>query len=455
VRGPFGRQHLLVAAVLLALVLVLVPFGAARAFTDVGSTTPYADAIGDLSNRGMISGYPDGTFKPFGSIMRMQLAKMIVRTLALPVSEADVCHFVDVPTGLLTSDPLYPDHYVAVCAAYGITVGKTPGIFAPFDPVSQQQLITMVVRAADLADPPAYYVPPFDSGQFFPFEHYTYARMAAFHGLLEGLRGLTPSRDFSAPATRGEACLLLHNLVTLESARQGADGVVTGVVDGDTISVQLASENESVRLIGLDTPEMGEDFCYEARDALTSLVGGKAVRLETDVEKRDQYGRLLAYVWVGTTLANAELLRLGLATLYTVPPNVRYTDALRAAQDEAQKAGRGIWGGAATSPLRILQVNYDAPGNDNFNLNEEYVVFEVLVAGSLIGYAVEDQSGHRYEFPDRIFQGGEVFKLHTGVGTDSQTDLYWGMTGSAVWNNDGDTVKILDPGGHIVTSHGY
>jgi hypothetical protein len=100
-------------------------------------------------------------------------------------------------------------------------------------------------------------------------------------------------------------------------------------------------------------------------------------------------------------------------------------------------------------------VNYDAAGNDNFNLNEEYVVFEVLVSGSLIGYAVEDQSGHRYDFPDRVFQRGQVFKLRTGVGTDTQTDLYWGMTGSAICNNDGDTVKVLDPQGQIVTSWSY
>ena len=68
---------------------------------------------------------------------------------------------------------------------------------------------------------------------------------------------------------------------------------------------------------------------------------------------------------------------------------------------------------------------------------------------------MEDQSGHRYEFPDRVFQAGQVFKLHTGQGTDTQTDLYWGATGSAIWNNDGDTVKVVDPQGHVVTSYSY
>ena len=152
---------------------------------------------------------------------------------------------------------------------------------------------------------------------------------------------------------------------------------------------------------------------------------------------------------------NAEMLRQGVATLYTVPPDVKHVDQLTAAQNEAQAAERGIWGASAGSPLQILTVNYDAPGNDNFNLNAEYVVFKTLVSGSLLGYAVEDETGHRYNFSDRIFQAGETFKLHTGEGTDTQTDLYWGASGSAIWNNDGDTVKVLDPEDHIVTNYGY
>ena len=67
------------------------------------------------------------------------------------------------------------------------------------------------------------------------------------------------------------------------------------------------------------------------------------MRLEQDVTTTDQYGRLLAYVWVGPTMANEELLRLGLATLYTLPPNVKYTNTFQAALDEAKAAQRGMW----------------------------------------------------------------------------------------------------------------
>jgi micrococcal nuclease len=230
------------------------------------------------------------------------------------------------------------------------------------------------------------------------------------------------------------------------------------VVDGDTIVVTSSEGEEEVRLIGIDTPETGEAYADEARAALEKLVGEATVYLETDVETRDQYGRLLAYVWFGDhykKMASLELLRQGLATLYTVPPNVKWLGKMQEAQHEAQVAESGVWGTPSDSPLRIVEVEYDAPGDDSLSLNEEYITFEVLVSGTLLGYSVEDQTGHRYQFPDRVFKKGDRFKLHSGEGTDTQTDLYWGASGAAIWNNSGDTVKVLDPRDHIVETYDY
>jgi micrococcal nuclease len=67
------------------------------------------------------------------------------------------------------------------------------------------------------------------------------------------------------------------------------------------------------------------------------------VRLELDVQARDRYGRLLAYVWVADIMVNAELLRLGVAQVMTVPPNVRHRDQFRELERAAREAGRGLW----------------------------------------------------------------------------------------------------------------
>ena len=183
-------------------------------FTDIDSS-PYKQAIESIAQAGIISGFIDGTFGPEKLVIRQQFAKMIVKTLDLNVTSSEICPFVDVPEHV-GSDPFYPSKYVAVCAAYDITRGKTETTFAPYDNITRQQLITMIVRAADLPEPPEDFIPPFASNQFYPDEHYLSALKAAYAGLLDGLQGVGPAYDFLEAASRGECAQLLHNLLQVQ-----------------------------------------------------------------------------------------------------------------------------------------------------------------------------------------------------------------------------------------------
>jgi micrococcal nuclease len=130
---------------------------------------------------------------------------------------------------------------------------------------------------------------------------------------------------------------------------RGLEAKVVRVVDGDTIHVRIGERVEKVRYIGVNTPEVhhptrgAEPGGREAAAVNRSLVEGKRVRLELDVQERDRYGRLLAYVWVGDLMVNAELLRRGYAQVMTVPPNVRYQGLFLQLQRDAREAGRGLW----------------------------------------------------------------------------------------------------------------
>lgn len=115
---------------------------------------------------------------------------------------------------------------------------------------------------------------------------------------------------------------------------------VKEVIDGDTIVLQ---SGEHVRYVGIDTPEREQPFYQEAKDLNQKLVEGKEIRIEFDVQKKDKYGRTLAYVYVGETFVNAELIRNGLANLYTIPPNVKHTDYFLKLQSEAKEKKLGIW----------------------------------------------------------------------------------------------------------------
>lgn len=125
---------------------------------------------------------------------------------------------------------------------------------------------------------------------------------------------------------------------------------VERVVDGDTIIAEVDGDRERVRYIGIDTPEfpsggVPEPFAQQASDRNEELLADGAVCLESDISNRDRFDRLLRYVWLEDgTLVNEVLLREGLATIVTFPPDVKYHESrYEPAQDEAREARRGLW----------------------------------------------------------------------------------------------------------------
>jgi micrococcal nuclease len=132
---------------------------------------------------------------------------------------------------------------------------------------------------------------------------------------------------------------------------------VVRVVDGDTIVASVEGEDQYVRYIGIDTPETVKPGtpvqCYgpQASEENHRLVDGRTVQLVFDRERRDDYGRLLAYVYTdaghGQTsprFVNATLVRDGYARTLTIAPNTAHAPLLGRLAARAGKAGRGLWG---------------------------------------------------------------------------------------------------------------
>lgn len=128
-----------------------------------------------------------------------------------------------------------------------------------------------------------------------------------------------------------------------------AEWRVVAVQDGDTIEVARGAERDTVRLLGVDTPETihpdrpVECFGPEASAYTSQRLLGRSVRLEDDVEKRDRYDRRLAHVIVDGDRFNEELLRLGYAELLVIEPNHAHARAMLSAELEAEREGRGLW----------------------------------------------------------------------------------------------------------------
>jgi len=130
------------------------------------------------------------------------------------------------------------------------------------------------------------------------------------------------------------------------------DGRVVEVIDGDTIVVRLGGREETVRYIGVDTPETRHPSrpvqCFgPAAGAVNARwVEGEQVRVEPGAEARDRYGRLLGYVYRERDgmFVNAELVERGYARARAYPPNDRYAAGFAALAEAAREGRRGLWG---------------------------------------------------------------------------------------------------------------
>lgn len=130
------------------------------------------------------------------------------------------------------------------------------------------------------------------------------------------------------------------------------NGKIVRVIDGDTVDVRFDRGEERVRLIGIDTPESVKPDspveCYgkEAAAFTASLLpAGTTVRVERDVEARDDYGRLLAYVVRASDglFVNLEIVREGYAQPLTIPPNIAHSSEFVEAARVAEASDRGLW----------------------------------------------------------------------------------------------------------------
>lgn len=242
--------------------------------------------------------------------------------------------------------------------------------------------------------------------------------------------------------------------------------LVTRVIDGDTIEIETG---QKVHYLGIDAPAIGMCFGKKAQIKNKELVVGKEARLYKDVSEKDKAGRLLRYVWVEDIFVNDFLVRRGYATATPIPPNTRYEEQFRQAEEEAKEGKKGIWKAcqptqpvpAKTTGDAVINPDcsqFNAPGDDNFNKKKEYVCFTNKDTSTINmkGWTVEDGwYGWTYTFPSFTLGIGKSVKVHTGCGKPSFTDLYWCKMGYEVWHNEGDTVYLRDTSRTIIDTYTY
>jgi len=249
-------------------------------------------------------------------------------------------------------------------------------------------------------------------------------------------------------------------------------------VDGDTITVSLDGWSETIRMIGVDTPETVhpskpvEAFGKEASDFTKAMCPvGSTVYLTYDWNPRDKYNRLLAYIWykVGNTwvLHNLNLIANGYGNAYTAFSfKNEYMTLFRSAETYARKKQRGLWKNEETS-----QQTTTVSGNQNTNTSKPSNL--VSTSGNVIISYVKAHSSAEYVEIKNIgsssvnlsgwklvsVEGNQSHRLSGTLGVGQTLKIYSGpeaegriWTKNYIHNNNGDEVRLYDASGKLVDS---
>lgn len=228
---------------------------------------------------------------------------------------------------------------------------------------------------------------------------------------------------------------------------------VKRVIDGDTIVID---NDERVRLLTIDTPERGQHLYKEAKEFLATMIEGKKIEMEKGTRNRDKYNRLLRFIYFEDKLVNLELIKQGLASVSIYEPNEN--DELFLIQEAmARQNGLGIWSFPSSDYcFGIYSLHYNAYGNDNENLNNEYITFRNKCFHSIdvSGWIISDNTSKIFIFPEMKVGAKEKLTVHSGSGENNQTNIYWNNN-YAIWNNDGDVVEVWDSKGKKMIEYQY
>ncbi len=280
--------------------------------------------------------------------------------------------------------------------------------------------------------------------------------------------------------------------LNLNSSKNEKFAKVAEIVDGDTLIVDLLLDGQyCIRLIGINAPEKDTFFYKESKEFLSILIKDKIIRLEKDITEKDVYGRLLRYVYLGDLFINLEMVKKGFANSFTLPPDVKYQKLFIEAERIARENALGLWqlskySGSFyekkytlnKSTLKdnsinknnhvsnyyeqsddenfIIFINSDANGNDNKNLNGEFVKiinnsgFDINIKG----WTIKDSSINIYKFKNYLFLKGSYIILFSGEGIDKDNIFYWNSK-KPIWNNYGDTLYLRDEDGYLVSIYSY
>ncbi|MDP2925513.1 MAG: thermonuclease family protein [Nanoarchaeota archaeon] len=229
----------------------------------------------------------------------------------------------------------------------------------------------------------------------------------------------------------------INNLITgkvvddTSNGYQYEEAVLTRVVDGDTIKVNINETEETIRLLGINTPEKGKAFSNEAKNFLKQFEN-ENIKLLRDKEDIDRYKRKLRYVLYNDRLLNVEILENGYATSFMLD-ELKFKDKFVSAEKYAKDNEKTLW-------KKSKDVCSDCIELIELNPEEDYFIIENSCNHdcSLINWSVKDDANHFFNIESLKAKHSKTYK------SDKE-----------VWNDDKDRFFLRDNKGELVVFYEY
>lgn len=239
--------------------------------------------------------------------------------------------------------------------------------------------------------------------------------------------------------------------------RQMTPATVTRHVDGDTFEVAIADPphgmraTERVRLMGIDTPELGDPLAAEAQEHTARRAGTGPVYLAFDFQRRDQFGRLLAFVYVPDgKLLNAELIETGLAVVYRGDDLMYFLPEFEDLEREARSRESGVWKGKAATGVIIADIRNQSRAEHVLLRNDG------SDAVDLSGWRICDDDRDVLMIPSGVMlASGKSLAVGSGTGCVDTHHPCLPVSAKNIWGNAGDVACLKDRSGKVVDAQAY
>ncbi len=220
--------------------------------------------------------------------------------------------------------------------------------------------------------------------------------------------------------------------------------LIVRVIDGDTVEVE---SEEVVRLLGINTPEKGEDYYREAKEFLEGFVLNKSVRLVYGKEKKDMYGRTLAYLFLRDVNVNQKIIENGLGNFYYLSDKDVYFNGFV-----------DVWEKCLERNINLCEKSKNVCADcvllKELDFIEEKVVLEnsCSFACDLDGWTIKDEGRKKFVFENFILK--DKVSIIVGESEDSSNVLFWNRK-DYVWTDSGDTLFLRDDKNKLVLWENY